>query len=347
MLCLMIATSAAGVVSGQQPLCGPDRDPLIDQLIAYLGFEPSHRDAMVVRGEIIHTGMAAGETLAEELAVAGVMLIVQRPMEETVEVYLNDESFRSHQGIAEHGTVPEGAEEAGVMAALQKVRFDPGELAEARLVAEAKAGPKLNLSQPEIFHLTALDPRDPSLIEKASTAYREVLTRRFLAFRENGLDRIEPYDRGRGKSVSPSDELQAAISSMRFLREHFPDFVTALRHSRGGHGAVDEHRDFWIKKRIDGRPLFVLSHQVIVDRPGYAIAGDIQFFVGHSYNAMLTVIGASACGENTLVVAVNHTFTDQVTGFGSSLKKQVGRKRVAEEMARHFEVLRTSLHSRP
>ena len=180
-----------------------------------------------------------------------------------------------------------------------------------------------------------------------SAAYREILAHRLVEFRENGLFGIEPYARGRDKSISPSRELAAAIDSMLFLEQHFPDFVRALRHNPTTDGETGESRDFWIKKVMDGRPLFVLSHQVIVKAPTHAVAGDLQFFAGHSYNSMLTVIGAVACGTNTLVVAVNHTFTDQVTGFGSSVKKQIGRKKVAEEMAGHFEVLRASLHQRP
>jgi hypothetical protein len=345
---IVVFVSAASVTAfGQQPLCGPDRDPLIDQLIDYLGFETSHRDALVYRGEIVHTGMVAGESLPEELAVAGVMLIVERPIEETVEVYLDDESFRTHQGVAKHGALPEGADEAGVRAALAGAGLEGDESAEARLMVASKAGGKLNLSSHEFTRFAALDPRDPVLVAEASTVYREILADRFLAFRDDGLGGIEPYDRGGKKRVSPSLELTSAIESMHFLNQHFPDFGVALRHSAGSHDTTNGHRDFWIKKTMDGRPLFALSHQVIVEQPGYAIAGDIQFFVGHSYNSMLTVIGAAACGPNTLVVAVNHTFTDQVTGFGSSVKKKIGRNKVAEEMARHFEVLRTSLHARP
>lgn len=331
---------------GQGAMCGPDRDPLIDQLIEYLGFDASHRDAMVSRGEVIHTGMAAGESLPEELAVAGVMLIVKRPIEETVEVYLDDESFRTHQGVAGHGALPEGADEAGLRDALAGAALEADEFSEARLMAGVKPGEKLNLSTLEFDRLTALDPRDPALVAKASAIYRDILAGRFTSFRESGLGGIEPYDRGRKKSLSPSFELTSALESMLFLNQHFPDFGAALRHTPGSLDAGTRHRDFWIKKDMDGRPLFALSHQVIIERPGYAIAGDIQFFVGHSYNSMLTIIGAVACGENTLVVAVNHTFTDQVTGFGSSVKKQIGRKKVAEEMAGHFEVLRTSLHQR-
>ena len=44
-------------------------------------------------------------------------------------------------------------------------------------------------------------------------------------------------------------------------------------------------------------------------------------------------------------MAVNHTSTEQVTGLGSGIKKKVGRKVVAEEMARQFNDLRATLEA--
>jgi hypothetical protein len=40
---------------------------------------------------------------------------------------------------------------------------------------------------------------------------------------------------------------------------------------------------------------------------------------------------------------VSRFFTDRVTGFGSGLKKNIGRRQVVEAMAEHFEELRREL----
>lgn|GEM_PF-2184154 len=41
--------------------------------------------------------------------------------------------------------------------------------------------------------------------------------------------------------------------------------------------------------------------------------------------------------------AINHTFTDQVTGFASDLKRSVARKEIASRLARHLETVREKL----
>jgi len=333
-------------IPAQEPLCGPERDALIDQLINYLGFDTSHRHSLVHRGEIIHTALPDLEKTPEDLAVAGVMLIIRRPMTEVVEVFLDDESFRKGHEVNQHGVIPEEATRAQIEAAFSQVGFTGEEQAEVKKILHAKPGPHLNLSRKEYSRLQAINPRDPQATEKVSSVYRDILIERSKSFDDRGITGIEPYDRKRNKITSPARELTAAIDGMQFLVEHFPSFSAALRHSPQPQVADIGHQDFWIKKSLDKRPLYVLSHRLVLTRDSYALAADLQYFVGHSYNSMLTIIGAVKCQENTLVVAVNHTFTDQVTGIGGGIKKKVGRKKVAENLARHFKALRTSVESR-
>jgi hypothetical protein len=58
---------------------------------------------------------------------------------------------------------------------------------------------------------------------------------------------------------------------------------------------------------------------------------------------MLTLIGCIPTDSGTVVLSVNRLFTDQVTGFGSRLKKRVGRKQIGKAVAEHFRALREEL----
>jgi len=40
-------------------------------------------------------------------------------------------------------------------------------------------------------------------------------------------------------------------------------------------------------------------------------------------------------------------FTDEMTGFGSSMKESIGRKRLAEAMTEYFQEMRQVLESHP
>jgi hypothetical protein len=58
---------------------------------------------------------------------------------------------------------------------------------------------------------------------------------------------------------------------------------------------------------------------------------------------MLTLIGVIPYGEDWMVFAINHTFTDQVRGFGSSARRAIGRDLVAKELGKHLAETRRRL----
>jgi hypothetical protein len=97
---------------------------------------------------------------------------------------------------------------------------------------------------------------------------------------------------------------------------------------------------------LDERPTFVLSHNMLLVRDDVALAYDIQFYVGHSYNSMLTLIGAVSHEGGTLLFCANRVFSDKVTGFAGRIKKAFGRKIISKLLAKHFEKVRTSLERR-
>ena len=45
----------------------------------------------------------------------------------------------------------------------------------------------------------------------------------------------------------------------------------------------------------------------------------------------------------TVVAYTNHTFTDQVAGFGGGLKRNIGRRMMASKLTEIFETGRTRL----
>jgi hypothetical protein len=75
----------------------------------------------------------------------------------------------------------------------------------------------------------------------------------------------------------------------------------------------------------------------------YAIALNQQYYSGHSFNAMHTVVVLVPLDKNTLVLASNRIFTDKILGFASSYKRKRGRKIVAELMTRRFSNLKKLL----
>ena len=67
-----------------------------------------------------------------------------------------------------------------------------------------------------------------------------------------------------------------------------------------------------------------------------------QFYAGRSYNAAQAIVGLLPIQQGTLVVYGNHTFTDQVTGFGGSAKQSIGRHVMGSKLKDLFEKVRTA-----
>jgi hypothetical protein len=59
-----------------------------------------------------------------------------------------------------------------------------------------------------------------------------------------------------------------------------------------------------------------------------------QFYAGHSYNSNQLTIACLPYRDGSLVFYANRTFTDQVAGFGSSLKHSIGREQAQNEMTK-------------
>ena len=91
----------------------------------------------------------------------------------------------------------------------------------------------------------------------------------------------------------------------------------------------------------------VLAHRMLETGDGYAVGGEVQFYVGHSYNSMLSLVGLTSFEGGTIVFGAVRLFTDQVKGAGAFLKRKLGRRKVARLMARHFEELRDEIGEKP
>jgi hypothetical protein len=89
--------------------------------------------------------------------------------------------------------------------------------------------------------------------------------------------------------------------------------------------------------------VLVLSAEVGKREAQAAIGADVHFYVSREYNAMVTVIGVVPYDEQWMVFAINQTFTDQVRGFGSAVRRSVGRNLVATELGRQLSETRRRL----
>ena len=66
-----------------------------------------------------------------------------------------------------------------------------------------------------------------------------------------------------------------------------------------------------------------------------------QYYVSNGYNAEQAVAGFLPVQGGTVVTYTNHTFTDQVAGFGGGVKRSIGRRMMASKLTQMFETARS------
>ena len=88
----LLAWSLAGPAPGQEP--GADGQRFAGELMRYLGLDPARRLTELENGAVIHNGVPSQEKLADEVAVAGTMLLVRgREASAVIDAFLHTETF--------------------------------------------------------------------------------------------------------------------------------------------------------------------------------------------------------------------------------------------------------------
>jgi hypothetical protein len=62
-----------------------------------------------------------------------------------------------------------------------------------------------------------------------------------------------------------------------------------------------------------------------------------EFYVSAGYNAQQVVAGFLPAAGSTVVLYMSHAFTDQVTGVGGAVKRNIGSRIMADQLKAIFE----------
>ena len=204
-------------------------------------------------------------------------------------------------------------------------------------LAKVEAGQDSNFSKDEIKRLQAAaatsgepEPRRAALL----SAMREILAARFTAYRDGGLDAISPYARGGGNDSLPAGQLERAYSALKVTRQLVPEAYAAMADYPAKPSENVENKFYWLTHDAQDRVVVALIH-VVSGRQSHRLALiERRFYVSQSLNSLQAVAVALPIEEGTAFFLANRTGTDQVTGFGSSIAKSVGRTIMRRELER-------------
>jgi len=332
---------AAAAMHGR-PLSAAEgsRPPSVDDLLARLGYTDQDKKALL-SGKVISTDV---KRTRDDQLIAAVAVVLPVPIAELAQGPKQGRNIERDPDVLAFGALSQttGAEQFG------KAAYTASEMDEVKRLLKVKPSDTFNLSSEEIAALRArlgkLDGKDPATAEAASKAYREVLAGRLSAYLAKGLDGIAPYDHG-GKTFSPAKELRAVYEQAEpFLSEHFPAFKKALAEFPKGQSSDITSKIYWMKRAVEGRPAFIMAHQMVEAGDDYVLMSHRQFFVGHTYDSLQVVALALPVQGGSAVFYVNSAFTDKVTGFFSGVAHSVGQGRMKDDLTKYFESVRAKIN---
>jgi hypothetical protein len=306
-------------------------EPPVEDVLAAMDFSAAEKQR-ILAGEMISGDVRAVSERDLSLTLA---FIVKVPPDELAEEVLAGTLSKSDDQLTARGNISKPGSTVDFLG----LHLVPGGSAVAKAYISASGGDKLNLATSEITAFNALKNQgDP--VKAVEQQLRMILLSRYQAYRSSGLAGIQPYDRG-GKRSDPADDLRRA-SEAPVLKKFFPAVQKVLT----GYPQVSvpglKENFFWVNNKIDDLPTIALTHLLVAPEGSARIVIQRQFYVGRSYNAEQAIAGFLPVQQGTLVAYVNHTFTDQVSGFGSSTKQSIGRRVMGNTLKELFEKARTA-----
>jgi len=103
-----------------------------------------------------------------------------------------------------------------------------------------------------------------------------------------------------------------------------------------------EEKFYLLRYELDGRPNYTLRHRMAFPFSGGVALVDRDFYVSHGYNASQAISGLIPVPEGTVVFSRNRVSTDQIGGFGSAMKRGIGRGVMAKQLTEIFQRSRAS-----
>jgi hypothetical protein len=163
---------------------------------------------------------------------------------------------------------------------------------------------------------------------------REVLATRFAAYRSGGLEAMAPYARRGNNESSPAGQLTRAFTALQITKQLAPDTYAAMANFPAKPPEGVQSRFYWLTHEAQNRVVVALVHVVSGRENNRLAIIERRFYVSRSLNSLQAVAVAFPIEEGTVVFMANRTGTDQVTGFGSSIAKGVGRTILRGELER-------------
>ena len=303
--------------------------PVVEDVLAVLGMNQSQIDDLVPGQPVTY---ALSESSDDEIA-AGIVQYFPIPVARVARHLRQDNPTTMDVGVTAYGLLTRHSGPSS---------FAPAHLSreEVEALFDVEPGDEFNLSASEIQSFNTLKQKSPKFVaDSVLQHYREILFRRFEAYRGGGLNAIEPYMRDENRYSRPSLELREAANASALLRRYFPDLYKVWQDYPKPLPAGAKEAFPWVEKNVEGRPGIILRHRISHDWDDGVLVLTREFYAPHAYNSSQWITGCLPYRDGTVVFQQVHSYTDQVAGMASDVKHLIGRKLLKDKMLGSFERL--------
>ena len=223
--------------------------PSAEQVLTDAGLSAGDRQSLMA-GQFVN--VSAQGVSERDLAFA-IAFLVKTPPETLAKQIVAGELVTADEQVKAYGEISG----EGSLADFAKLTLTGDE---AKALAGAKAGGKLNLSASEIAAFKAIAGGAGQAVQEQ---LRRMLLARYQAYRASGLAGIAGYDRGGGRTSDPASDLRKASEATKGLQKYLPAFQKVLLDYPKASLPGLQERFYWTKSIIQGDTTYVLNHVLV------------------------------------------------------------------------------------
>ena len=305
----------------------------LSSIATSLGFKQEDAKKLFA-GEIITADLpeTTDKMLAESFAIFAPMYTYK-----VADLVLSERVFEGDTNVIASGRI----DPLKIEASLAKAKFTSADAEELKQLKKFTGGDKFNLSSEEIASLRKSITSGQTSAKALSKVYRDILAGRMKAYLKSGIRGVASYDRGKGRKTSAASDLEAMTKASKLLATGAPGLFRTFLDYPKNQSLHIEHGFFWVKRKIDKRPAFVLEHRILERGPASLNILRREFFVGHSYNAAQAISGAfTISNKGTLIFSTMRSSSDQVQGDKNGSRHAIARKMMRDELITRFKNMR-------
>ena len=283
-------------------------------------------------------------TDGREIAIAGAVRVPISPTE-YVRQLRDIVEFKRHEAVQQIGTFsmpPRVSDMAGLS-------LDADHLGDLRKCEVDDCD--VQLSRAAIGRLRAeVNWTSANATAEANRVYRDILTDQVARYLQAGDPALMTYE-NHGQPLVVADEFRAMVDAPPALLRRFPGLQHHVASFPRGRAPDAEDIIYWSKEDVGPKVIISITHMIIVPVHGGPVlfaAASKQLYGSHYFDSSLglTLLLRDTEPGSTVLVYVNRSRIDVLSGFLGGLKRAIVRSRGRSAMEDTLRRIRTRLPER-